>query len=130
MHAYTTVVDALKKRYARPEAVVKASYDEIEDLPQPRESQPAELTENTGHILGLLDHHNEQTNMHPIQRITERKLRKIVLVKLEQAKAVTREWTVDLMRENIAAMVTANENIARARYPTIRYRNVGSERKM
>uniref|UniRef100_A0A9J2P029 Integrase catalytic domain-containing protein n=1 Tax=Ascaris lumbricoides TaxID=6252 RepID=A0A9J2P029_ASCLU len=33
-HAYTTVVDALKKRYERPEAIVNALYDELDHLPR------------------------------------------------------------------------------------------------
>uniref|UniRef100_A0A0M3IFY6 DUF1758 domain-containing protein n=1 Tax=Ascaris lumbricoides TaxID=6252 RepID=A0A0M3IFY6_ASCLU len=110
----STVVDALKKHYERPEAIVNALYDELEHLPRAREGQLAELTENIDRVLELLAHQGEPTNTRPFQHIIERKLPRRVLEKLEQAKAVTREWTVDLMRENLAAMVIADENIARA----------------
>uniref|UniRef100_A0A0M3IKE4 Integrase catalytic domain-containing protein n=1 Tax=Ascaris lumbricoides TaxID=6252 RepID=A0A0M3IKE4_ASCLU len=113
-HAHTTFVDALKKRYERPEAIVNALYDELDDLPRACEGQLAELTENINRILELLAHQGEPTNTCPVRRIIERKLPKRALEKLEQAKGVTRQWTVDLMRENLAAMVIADENIARA----------------
>uniref|UniRef100_A0A0M3I8U5 Uncharacterized protein n=1 Tax=Ascaris lumbricoides TaxID=6252 RepID=A0A0M3I8U5_ASCLU len=90
-HAYTTVVDALKKRYKHPEAILNTLCDELDDLPRAREGQLAKLTENIDSILELLAHQGEPTNTRPIQRVIQRKLPKGVLEKLEQAKAVTRE---------------------------------------